>query len=189
MAAILTKSERGTVYLSLIVFALSMPLPAYRIQIWNDHDGPFSPGYEMAWIVEAVYWAMSWESIKTVFGATPVPSSGAWNGWQIFLPGAMANHLFLLACLMLLFRRFRTAVACSTLSALCAIGCLLPWQLIDFRNGWSLGPGYFVWCTATVLLAIATWRIAQRKLKSQPLLDGILTSRKTSSNGHDNFLR
>jgi hypothetical protein len=163
----------------MIVFALSMLLPAF--QVWNGQ--PFSPGYKMAWLVENFFWRMSWESINIVFGAVPVPSSGRWGGWEILLTGAMANHLFLLACLMVLFRRFRMAVACSTLSALCAIGCLLPWQIIDFGKGWSLGPGYFVWCAATVLLAIATWRIARRELKSQPLFDGILTSRKTSSSG------
>jgi hypothetical protein len=185
MAATLTKSERRTVYSSLIAFALSMLLPAYRIQIWNDHDGRFGPGYEIAWLVEAIFCEMSWESVNSVFGAAPMPSSGRWSDWQIFL-GAMANHFFLLACLMVLLRRFRMAVACSMLSALCAIGCLLPWQIIDFKKGWSLGPGYFVWCAATVLLAIATWRIARRELKSQPLFDGILTSQKASSHGHGN---
>jgi hypothetical protein len=175
MAALLTKSERRTVYLSVIVFALSMLLPAYRI--WNYV--PFSPGYEMAWLVEVFFWEMSWESINMVFGAIPVSPSSRWSGWETFLTGAMVNHLFLLACLMVLFRRFRMAVA---FSALCAIGCLLPGQAIDLRNGWLLGPGYFVWCAAAVMLAIATWRIARRELKSQPLFDGILTSRKTSSN-------
>jgi|GEM_PF-5008342 len=157
-----------------------MLLPAFRIQILNDHEGHFSAGYEMAWLVEAVFWTMSWESTKIAFGAAPPPPSGRWGGWQILLPGAMANHFFLLACLMVFLRRFRMAVACSTLSALCAIGCLLPWQILDFRKGWVLGPGYFVWCAATVLLAIATWRIARRELKSQPLIDGIFTSRKRS---------
>ncbi|HEY2253895.1 MAG TPA: hypothetical protein VGH74_22625 [Planctomycetaceae bacterium] len=144
MAALLTKSERRTVYLSVILFALSMLLPAYRIRIWNDQDGRFSLGYEMAWLVEGVFWTLSWESIKTVFAAGPVPSSGGWDGLQILLPGAMANHLFLLAGVTVLFRRFRMAVAFSTLSALCAIGCLLPWQISAIRKEWSLGPGYFV---------------------------------------------
>lgn len=175
MAALLTKSERRPVYWSMIVFALSMLLPAFRV--WNV--GPFSPGYETAWFVEGAFWKASWESITVVFEAGPAPSSRRWGGSEPILAGAMANHLFLLACLTVLFRRFRMAVAFSTLSALCAVGCFLPRQAIYYKDGWALGPGYFVWCAATVILAIATWRIARRELKSQPLFDGILTSRKT----------
>ena len=90
MAARLAKSERRTVHVSMIVFALSMLLPAF--QVWNGQ--PFSPGYKMAWLVENFFWRMSWESINIVFGAVPVPSSGRWGGWEILLTGAMANHLF-----------------------------------------------------------------------------------------------
>jgi hypothetical protein len=121
----------------------------------------------MAWLVEGVFWEMSWESTKIVFGASPSRPPGYWGGWPIFLGGALANNFFVLAYLTVLFRRFRLAAAFSTASVLCAIGCLLPGH----------GPGYFVWCLATVMLAITTLRIVRRLLKAEPLFDGILTSR------------
>jgi|SRR5579863_747625 len=183
MGTPLTRSDRRTVSLALILFALSMLLPAYRV--WPT-DAYFIPGYHVAWFVEFFFWGISWESIKMFFGTIPVSQSNRWSGWELLLPGAMANHLFLLAFITVLFRRFRMAVFFSTLSAACAIGWLLPGQAVNFSEGWHLGPGYFVWFAATVVLAIATWRVARRELKSQPLFDGILTSRKINSSGHDN---
>lgn len=178
MAVSLTSPERRVIHLSVAVFVLSMILPSYRV--WNP--GIFSPGYEMAWLVEGIFLEMSWESMKAVLGVSPPPPSSRWDGWPVFLSGACANHLFILAYLTVLFRRYRTAAVFATGSALCGIGCLLPGQIIAFKKGWSLGPGYFVWCAAAVMLAITTVRVARRELKSGPIFDGFFTPRMRHSN-------
>ena len=182
MAALLTKSERRKIYFSVILYGVSMLLPAYRIQFLDDDDDRhFDPGYEMAWFVEGAFWQMTWEASQIPFRRDSASTYYPLGLILVLIPGAMANHFFLLGCLALRFRWLRMAVIFSILSALCAIGCLLPWEISDPTDEWSLGPGYFVWCTAAVVLTVGSWRVARRELKSQPLFDGILTSRKTNS--------
>jgi hypothetical protein len=134
-----------------------MMLPAYRPM----QDGSFIPGYETAWIVEGSFWSMSWEATTARLGVSPPSPSGHWKGWEIVVSGALANHFFVLAYITTVLRWYRIAAACATISALFAIGCLLPGQIVEINRAWFLGPGYFAWCAATAILATATLRIAR----------------------------
>ena len=61
----------------------------------------------------------------------------------------------------------RDRVLVHLAAALYAVGCMLPEQLLE-QNYYAesgidscLGPGYFVWCAAPILLAVAAFRASR----------------------------
>lgn len=152
---------------AIAVYGVALCLPAVRIQPlgWSA-DRSFDPGYAIAFWTEAIVVETAFEAgrtmAKSAFGA-PFPRGAIdlTNSWGI-LAGVTANHLFGLACLVTLLRRLRLAAALAGMAALLAAGCRLPEQVTEWNNGWVVGPGYFVWCAAPVVLVVATRRAARR---------------------------
>ncbi len=137
---------------ALVVFGAALCLPAYPI--WET----FEPGYSVALSTEAIAFEAGEKLARQAFGASRARGGvDLTDSWPI-LAGATANHLFALACLTTIFRRLRLAAVLAGLSALFAIGCLVPVQIMERENGWVLGPGYFVWCAAPVVLIVTTRR-------------------------------
>lgn len=162
---------------ALVVFGVALCLPAVRIQpVGWSNDRSFDPGYAIAFWTEAIVVETAFEAGRTMansaFGA-PFPRGAIdlTNSWGI-LAGATANHLLGLACLATLFRRLRLGTALAGLSALIAIGCMLPEQINEWSNGWILGPGYIVWCAAPVVLMVRTWRAARKVAAAPGIVEG-----------------
>jgi hypothetical protein len=144
-------------YVAVWLYAVSMILPSFRV-----FDG-FSAGFEVALTAEIVTMNFARNVAARFASGGPVPgvlfsSVGTESLWGdiAILAGAAANHLFVLALAAAWFRWRKTAVASARLAALAAVGCMLPAQILDSR--WYLGPGYFVWCAAFIVLAVAVSR-------------------------------
>lgn len=148
-----TVKRRRYLVLPALVFGVSLLLPSLKV-----FDG-YAAGYVAAACVETAFCELSVKAISSLAAgslAFPVTWTDDFPIWS----GMRANHLFVLAYIARLFRRFRLASLLAANSALCAVACLLPEQLFElFGDGrWCLGPGYFVWCAAPMTLAIATFR-------------------------------
>lgn len=148
-------------HIAAVVYVVSYFLPAYRI--FSD----FAPGYEIALAAESMTWEFSKGVVQQSWSAGTIPSvvgfgGAAENLWgdMAILGGAAANHLFVIAYIAALCRWLRTAAVCAWLAVVAATGCLLPGQL--FETHWFLGPGYFLWCAAPVLLGFACGRPFRR---------------------------
>ena len=144
-------TRRVVVHLSALVYASSFLLSSFRI--FTD----FTPGHQIAWTVEAATMSNSWKLLLFATGqATSLPGGPTIDA--SIAAGATANHLFVVGYAAAIFRKYRAAAFFAAVAAMCAIGCLLPEQLTDLDQGWFLGPGYFAWCAAPVLLTVAAVR-------------------------------
>jgi hypothetical protein len=137
---------------ALVVYTLSFVLPSVKIDLFGNRS--FEPGYWCALCAELTVWDFNTELAAFALQSGPPPARDKVLGWFSMIGGATANHFFLLAYALAMFRRPRIAALCAVLSAACALGCLLPAQILALDGGWGLGPGYFVWCAAPVILAV-----------------------------------
>lgn len=150
-------SRRHCIWLivpALVVFGMALALPALRIFV------EFVPGYVVVRsIEEAIIFDFAPELARMTFRAQA--GGGGLKLIEVWplLAAGTANHLFALACLLTICRRVRLAAVLAGLSAAFAIGSALPYQIMDWKDGWYLGPGYFVWCAAPLVLMAATWRV------------------------------
>jgi len=135
-------------FLPAAVFVVSLLLPAFRLQECSATK--VVPGYVMAWIAENLFFEFSMDALRSLaHGSLRGPPN-----WPV-LAGITANHIFALAFVAGLFRRWGLASALAGIAALCAL-CMLLEQLQDPE--WFLWPGYFVWCAAPIVLAISACR-------------------------------
>jgi hypothetical protein len=141
--------------LPIFVFGIALLLPSIRVQVFGN-EPKMNPGWMAAWLVEAVMFQSVLESAGQLFGRAPAPTPFNLSGDWSFISGVSANHLFALACLAGNFRRLRITFLLSAAAAVLTLTCLLPSQLLNWQNGWELGPGYFAWCAAPLSLATLT---------------------------------
>lgn len=149
------KRMRTLMHLAAAIFAVSFILPSYRV------FDEYTPGWSCALVTEEFLFELNKQSIESALRLTPSLHQYNFSEWSVFVSGASANHLFVIAYVAAIFKRFRITCLFAGLSALCAIGCLLPGQMVEISRGWRLGPGYFVWCAAPVLLSATTLRAAR----------------------------
>jgi hypothetical protein len=150
---------------ALAVFGVALALPAIRVRLWGG-EPTSEPGYTIAFWTEANAFEAGHRLAQAAWGKPISQGALDFSGSWPVLAGATANHLFALACLATLFRRLRLAAALAGIAALLTVGCMFPEQILEWNDGWLLGPGYFVWCAAPVVLMVETWK-ADRRLRSE----------------------
>ena len=146
----------------LALFGVSLLLPTLKLQVFGSSTAALDPGWVAAYMTEAVMFEAAGDLAGPLVGRTPSSRSLNLSRDWFFVSGSLANHLFALACLAVVFRRVRLAHLLSIAAAAFAVTCLLPSQVIDWISdgGWDLGPGYFAWCAAMAWLAVLTRRRA-----------------------------
>lgn len=142
----------------LALFGVALLLPTLKLQVFGDSTAKMDSGWVAAYITEAIMFDVAVDLARAVGGGVPLPGPVDFSRNWFLVSGALANHLFAVACVAVVFRRLRTAFMLSVPAAFFAITCLLPNQLIGWMQDrkWELGPGYFVWCAAPVALAVLT---------------------------------
>lgn len=141
-------------HLAVVLYAVSLALPS--VCIFDNYVA----GYLVAWATEEGVFRNAEKLVEHVLGQGP-PNQSPWSSALPFHLGAAANHAFFLSYIAAIFWRPRVATLLAGIAVLCAVGCLLPSQIANLHDGWILGPGYFLWCTATIVLLAATigqWR-------------------------------
>lgn len=148
---------------AVAIYGVALLLPSMKMN-WPG-AGDVLPGYAMAWLAENAFFEMTVDALRSLErGSLPGPT---WhNTWPIDC-GIWANHLFVLALLLGLFRRWGMASAFAGIAALCALICAVPDQLLTDRE-WVLWPGYFVWCAAPAVLALCSLRAFRHVRDERP---------------------